>query len=61
MTMFKKKEYTAYTIVCVVNGEFGGLVGLFRNKAQAEDCCKFWNEHATPDAEYKICYILTDF
>lgn len=59
--MFKKKEYTAYTIVRVVNGEFDGIVGLFRNKTQAEDCCKFWNEHATSDAKYEIHIILTDF
>ena len=50
--MFKKKEYTAYVIECIVNNEFCGIVGLFKNEQQAK---------AMPDARYEIHYILTDF
>ena len=59
--MFKKKEYTAYIIECIVNNEFCGIVGLFKNEQQAKDCCEFWNDNGMPNARYEIHYILTDF
>lgn len=51
----------AYAIVCIVNNEFCGIAGLFKNEQQAKDCCEFWNKNAMPDARYEIHYILTDF
>ena len=59
--MFKKKEYTVYAVVHIVNGRCVGFIGLFKDIERAENCCDFWNIAAATDDKYEIHYILTDF